>query len=80
MLGFADFGLVLIASLSRHPDRAPSVDMSTQTKAKKPAPKSTRPAPKRQRKPKTFGEWAQSVAGIIRSGKGDLSTREGFGD
>ena len=28
----------------------------------------------------SFGEWARRVAGIVRSGRGDLSTREGFGD
>ena len=28
----------------------------------------------------SFGEWARRVAGIVHSGKGDLSTREGFGD
>lgn len=28
----------------------------------------------------SFGEWARRVAGTVRSGKGDLSTREGFGD
>lgn len=28
----------------------------------------------------SFGEWARRVAGIVRSGVGDLSTREGFGD
>lgn len=28
----------------------------------------------------SFGEWAKRVAGIVRSGKGDLSTREGFDD
>ena len=26
-----------------------------------------------------FGEWARKYAGIVRSGVGDLSTREGFG-
>jgi len=28
----------------------------------------------------SFGEWARRNAGIVRSGVGDLSTREGFGD
>jgi hypothetical protein len=28
----------------------------------------------------SFGEWARRVAGMVHSGKGDLSTREGFGD
>ncbi len=28
----------------------------------------------------SFGEWARRVSGIVRSGKGDLSTREGFDD
>ena len=28
----------------------------------------------------SFGEWARRVAGIVRSGRSDLSTREGFGD
>jgi hypothetical protein len=26
----------------------------------------------------SFGEWARRAAGIVRSGVGDLSTREGF--
>jgi hypothetical protein len=28
----------------------------------------------------SFGEWARRVAGMVRSGQRDLSTREGFGD
>jgi hypothetical protein len=28
----------------------------------------------------SFGEWARRVAGIVKSGERDLSTREGFGD
>ncbi len=28
----------------------------------------------------SFGEWARRVSGMVRSGKGDLSTREGFGN
>jgi hypothetical protein len=30
--------------------------------------------------PAAFGEAARKYAGIVRSGVGDLSTREGFGD
>lgn len=52
--------------------------MSTLTKAKKPARKVA--AKKTARPTKTFGEWAKSVAGMVKSGKGDLSTREGFGN
>ena len=29
---------------------------------------------------RSFGEWARRYAGVIDSGKGDLSTREGFGN
>ena len=28
----------------------------------------------------SFGEWARRVAGMVRSGQRNLSTREGFGD
>jgi post-segregation antitoxin (ccd killing protein) len=29
---------------------------------------------------KSFGEWARRVAGMVSSGEGDLSLREGFDD
>jgi hypothetical protein len=32
------------------------------------------------RHPAAFGEAARKYAGIVRSGAGDLSTHEGFGD
>ncbi len=28
----------------------------------------------------SFGEWARRVAGMVKSGRRDLSTIEGFGD
>jgi hypothetical protein len=54
--------------------------MSTPARNKKPTRKNVRPAPQKQRKPKTFGEWARSVSGIVKGAPADLSTREGFGD
>ena len=63
--------------------------MSTLPKARKPAAKKTvrKAAGKKvvRRKadkadmPKTFGEWAKRVAGMVKDAPSDLSTREGFG-
>jgi hypothetical protein len=52
--------------------------------AKKPADKSAAKksaAHKREKsdEPKTIGEWAKRVAGMVKSGRSDLSMREGFG-
>ena len=51
-------------------------------RAAKSASRKVRAAAKRKASNKgpSFGEWARRVAGIVRSGRGDLSTREGFGD
>lgn len=57
--------------------------MATLSKAvSKSAPRKLRAKGKRRPPSKgpSFGEWARRVAGIVRSGKGDLSVREGFGD
>lgn len=35
---------------------------------------------KTSRKRPSFGEWARRVAGMVKSARRDLSTREGFGD
>jgi hypothetical protein len=48
--------------------------------AKKASRKSGATKRKSANKGPSFGEWARRVAGIVRSGKGDLSTREGFGN
>lgn len=48
--------------------------------------KATRRKPRAQAKGRavnkgpSFGEWARRVAGMVKSGERDLSTREGFGD
>lgn len=55
--------------------------MPTVAAKKKPAARrSVAAAAKKPAKPKTFGEWAKRVSGMADSGKGNLSTREGFGD
>jgi len=48
----------------------------------KPAPRKPRARTKGRavNKGPSFGEWARRVAGIVKSGERDLSTREGFGD
>jgi hypothetical protein len=33
-----------------------------------------------ERENASLGAWARRVAGMVKSGKGDLSMREGFGD
>ncbi|MBC8041414.1 MAG: hypothetical protein H7Y06_12790 [Opitutaceae bacterium] len=64
--------------------------MSTLAKTRKPAAKKSarktvakKPAARkaaRSDEPKTFGEWAKRVAGMVKSGRSDLSMREGFGN
>lgn len=48
--------------------------------AKKASRKSVAAKRKSANKESSFGEWARRVSGIVRSGKGELSTHEGFGD
>jgi hypothetical protein len=47
----------------------------TRLRLRRTSPKSTN---KRTRGP-SFGEWARSVAGMMKDGPPDLSMREGFG-
>lgn len=54
--------------------------MPTVAAKKKPTARRPAAAVKKPAKPKTFGEWAKRVSGMANSGKGNLSTREGFGD
>jgi hypothetical protein len=51
-------------------------------RASKPVSRKPRPVSKRKaaRKGPSFGEWARRVAGMVKSGRSDLSTIEGFGD
>lgn len=51
-------------------------------RATKPAARKTRVLPKRKSvgKGPSFGAAVKKYAGIVRSGIGDLSIREGFGD
>jgi hypothetical protein len=50
--------------------------------APKPVSRKSRATAKRKlvRKGPSFGEWARRVAGMVKSGRKDLSTIEGFGD
>ncbi len=51
-------------------------------RATKPFPRKSRAVARRKAAPKgpSFGEWARRVAGMVKSGRKDLSTIEGFGD
>lgn len=63
--------------------------MSTLAKNRKPVAKKSarksvakKPATRKAagpNEPKTFGEWAKRVAGMVKDAPSDLSTREGFG-
>jgi hypothetical protein len=64
-------------ALAISPARTTVFDMPALTKARKPARKVTA---KKIPSPKTFGEWAKSVAGMVKNAPRDLSTREGFGN
>ena len=51
-------------------------------RASKPVSRKSRLVAKRKaaNKGPSFGEWARRVAGMVKSGRRDLSTIEGFGD
>lgn len=65
----SDWGnLILMPTLSSSPTKAASRKSRVIAKRKAAA------------KGPSFGEWARRVAGMVKSGRRDLSTIEGFGD
>ena len=56
------------------------MNLATKKPPKKATKKPTKSKAGDSRVGASFGEFARKHAGIVRSGCGDLSTREGFGD